>query len=242
MSKVLSNGKGRAWHQIWSNRQKLVPDGEVLQQLISLDGFDTPLGLMSESEWRSYVSLLAKRSGIIAGDSIFEIGCGAGAFLYPLYEQGFNVAGIDYSEVLLGVAKTAMPRHAESFSVLEAINCPASPPNDVIVANHVIHYFPSIEYFGAVLDLMLCKANRVVSISGIPNLELMKDSENSRRALLGDEEYEKKYRGLEILYFGKDWFMDYSDRYGFQAEFFDHQMPGFAQAEFRFDCVLTKIG
>lgn len=232
---------GNAWHKIWSNRQKLDFDGEVLQQLISLDGFDTPLGLMSESEWRSYVSVLTERSGIVAGDSIFEIGCGSGAFLYPLYEQGFNVAGIDYSEALLSVAKTAMPGHAESFSVLEAINCPAFPPTDVIIANHVIHYFPSIEYLGAVLDLMLRKASRVVSISGIPNLELMNESENSRRALLGDEEYEKKYRDLEILYLAKGWFKDYAAKHGFQAEFFDHLMPGFAQAQFRYDCVLRRI-
>jgi hypothetical protein len=60
------------WHRVWSQRK---PDPEqavnALQQLIALDGFDSPLGAMSENDWKTYVDVFSKRCGLLAGDSIF---------------------------------------------------------------------------------------------------------------------------------------------------------------------------
>lgn len=230
------------WHRIWSNRtpQKSLEEN-VLQQLISADGFDTPLGVMAENDWKDYVELFTNRSGIAQDDSIFEIGCGGGAFLYPFYEAGFEVGGIDYSQELIQIAQTAMPQRKNFLHAMEASSCPIFPAVNVVIANHVIHYFPSLDYSTAVLDLMLQKALRVVSISGIPNANLKEESESTRRGLLSLEEYESKYRGLDILYYQQNWFIELATKHGFVARFFDHEMPGFAQARFRYDCVLTKF-
>jgi SAM-dependent methyltransferase len=229
------------WHRVWSNRRS--PEelqGSVLQRLVSIDGFDSPLGMMSEDHWSDYVAMFASRSGIRQGDSVFEIGCGAGAFLYPFYTAGYEVSGIDYSHELIQIARSVMPQRKQFLNSTEARSCPVSPLQDVVVANHVIHYFPSHAYSRAVLERVLQKALRVAALSGIPDVRLRDESESERRALLSSGEYDSKYRGLEILYYAQDWFVGMAQERGFVAQFFDHEMPGFAQNRFRFDCVMTR--
>lgn len=227
------------WHRVWSNRSSLESgSGTVLEKLISADGFDSPLGLMQENDWRNYVNKLANRFELAEGESIFEVGCGAGAFLYPFYEEGRNVGGIDYSKDLIQIAQSAMPLAKDSLEVKEATMFNAYPKADIVIANHVIHYFSSYKYAEDVLELMLKKVKRVISISGIPNAEMKEDSEKMRRGLLTDQEYEAKYKGLEIIYFEKEWFKRIAEKANLSVEFWGHEMPGFAQNKFRFDCIL----
>ena len=229
------------WHKVWSAR--MPPDEHqvsVLQRLICIDGFDTPLGLVEEGPWNDYVALFSTRTGIRHGDSVFEMGCGSGAFLYPLYKTGHAVSGIDYSLEMIRFARSAMPERRHVLNKVEASLCPVSPKADVVIANHVIHYFPTIDYSSIVLGIMLEKSRRVVGISGIPDADLKSESESYRRSLLRADEYEAKYRGLEILYYERQWFVKHALAKGFTARFLSHEMPGFAQNRFRYDCVMTR--
>ena len=61
-----------------------------------------------------------------------------------------------------------------------------------------------------------------------------------RKGLLTEKEYQLKYKGLEILYFDKRWFEVIAEKVGFSVELFKHEMPGFAQNQYRFDCVFVK--
>lgn len=229
------------WHRIWSKRKlEDITEGTMMEKLISVDGFDSPLGLMTETDWREYVGMFVERTGIETGDSIFEVGCGGGAFLYPFYELGHEVSGIDYSEELVRVAKMAMPLRKDFIEVAEAASCDSNIQNAIVIANHVIHYFSSHEYAFDVLTIMLRKATKTVSVSGIPDAAMKSESEAARRGLLSKEEYDLKYKGLEILYFEKDWFKEIADKNGFDIKFYAHAMPGFAQNNYRFDCVMIK--
>ena len=133
-----------------------------------------------------------------------------------------------------------MPDRENFIHEQEACVCTDEPQEDVVIANHVIHYFPSVDYTAGVLSVMLRKARRVIAISGIPDEAIKTASETFRRGLLTPEEYAKKYNGLEILYFKRQWFTDIAGKHGFTAEFFEHTMPGFAQNQFRYDCVLKR--
>ena len=229
------------WHRVWSKRS--VPErgsGSILEKLISADGFDSPLGLMEEKDWRAYVSLLSKRIQIQKDESIFEVGCGAGAFIYPFYEAGHHVSGIDYSKELINIAQGAMPVTMDSLEEMEAISIKTEPKYDVIFANHVIHYFSSLDYVSDVLNIIFTKVKRVIAISGIPNAAMKDESEKIRKGLLTDQEYELKYKGLQILYFDKGWFEVIAKKAGFSVKFLKHEMPGFAQNQYRFDCVFVK--
>ncbi len=229
------------WHRVWSHRKPLPElEGNALQQLISLDGFDSPLGAMSETDWKTYVGVFAERCALAAGDSIFEVGCGSGAFLFPFYQQGHAVSGIDYSEELIQVAQSFMPDRQAEISVMEAKEFSVQPVTDVVVANHVIHYFSSLSDAETVLTKMLRKAGKSVCVSGVPDAALRAESEQERRGILSPAEYEAKYAGLEILYFDREFFVDLAKTERFNVRFFDHDMPGFAQNRFRYDCLMTK--
>ena len=73
------------WKEIW-NRRTSNGEGVDLDALIKLDGFDTGAGRIDVADWRTYVEHIAEKLGIRNGETVFEVGCGAGAFLYALRE------------------------------------------------------------------------------------------------------------------------------------------------------------
>src|SRR5262249_35410632 len=94
------------WREIWESRS--LGGGTPLQQLMAADGFDG-FAQMDERAWRDYVARVGERLGIAPRSSIFEVGCGAGAFLFPWHEAEHPIGGIDASSRLLGFARQAMP-------------------------------------------------------------------------------------------------------------------------------------
>ena len=142
MSEYVNN-----WHRVWSNRQHAINQDlgvSPLHKLISLDGFDSPLGTMAEGDWNAYLSLFAQRCGLESGDSIFEVGCGSGAFLFPLWLRGHPVGGLDYSSELVLMAQYVMP--GSVIYAQEATQFSDDEKSDHVIANHVIHYFSSLDY------------------------------------------------------------------------------------------------
>jgi SAM-dependent methyltransferase len=231
--------KNLNWRIIWGSRKlEKHTMGTNLEKLIALDGFDSPLGLMSESDWRSYGDEFLRRNEVKPGEAIFEVGCGSGALLYLFHELGYKVSGLDFSQKLINAARVALPTISDQLIVAEANMCPVDVRVDLVIANHVFHYFESLEYAREVINKMIDKASRSVAIYGIPNIDLKLESESMRRGLLSVEEYNKKYRGLDILYFPQNWFRQIAMDRGCSAMFYKHAMPGFAQNEFRFDCVI----
>jgi hypothetical protein len=76
------------WQEIWSKKHVMPDTACTLAQLIALDGFNSPFGGLHEtSHWLNYLDALRLKLSIREGDSIFEVGCGAGAFLYPFYQS-----------------------------------------------------------------------------------------------------------------------------------------------------------
>jgi SAM-dependent methyltransferase len=231
------------WVRVWKSKghvglDKSYLDLTILEKLIMLDGFDSPLGYMSELDWVEYVESCLSRNKINLPDEIFEVGCGAGAFLYPLRNQGFVVSGIDISESLIMNGLKLVPDL--NLEVCEALFMPVDKLVDVCLSNHVIHYFPNHNYAAQVIGLMLKKAGRAVLINGVPDVLFKDKSESYRKGLLGDQEYKLKYEGLDLLYFSRDFFEEIALQNGVKVSFFKHNMPGFAQNEFRFDVFFEK--
>lgn len=227
--------KKNNWNKIWGKRNfENDLSQSLIQNLIWMNGFDSPLGSMNESDWRLFVGSLYERLNIRENESIFELGCGAGSFLYPFYEKGFSVAGIDFSEKLIEKANEVFKKGC--FEVGEANSLNPNKQYDVIFSNHVIHYFESQKYTSQTFNLLFKKARRSIYISGIPDINFKKEQEKYRKDSLSEQEYQNKYKGLDILYFDKKWFIDQAKSKNFTVEFYNHEMPGFAQSKFRFDC------
>ena len=194
--------KNNSWFDVWEKRNFDNKSNEsLLQKLIWMNGFDTPLGSMNVNNWKSYVETISKIVNIKKGDSIFELGCGAGSFLYPFYEKGLKVAGLDFSNVLIKKANEIFSNG--NFTIGEANSLNPKDKYDIIFSNHVIHYFESKEYASQTINLLFKKSRREIYISGIPDINFKKEQEMLRKGILSEKEYRRKYKGLDILYFDK---------------------------------------
>ena len=99
----------RNWKTVWDARQLDPSRGSLLAQLMAADGLDTGFGNVSESSWRAFVRQVGRAVDLQAGARVFEVGCGAGAFLYEWSLTSIDVAGIDQSAALVDYASRAMP-------------------------------------------------------------------------------------------------------------------------------------
>lgn len=67
--------------------------------------------------------LCIEKSGVVKGDRILDVGCGAGRTTLPLIDIGYDVAGIDVSPDLINVAKTSRNGvFASQFMTLDVLH------------------------------------------------------------------------------------------------------------------------
>ena len=226
------------WHEIWNSRgsnEKLEYD---LNALINLDGFDSGAGKVSVSDWLENARNVTDLLNIKDGDSVFEVGCGCGAFLKGLQEiRNIKIGGIDYSNSLIKVANLVFPN--QDFNYGEAKDIKGIEDYDYVLAHGVFHYF-DLNYAENVIKKMLLKAQKIVCILDIPDLSTMEESEKMRRESLTIDDYKKKYEGLEHTYFEKSWFEILINKLGYKCEFIEGLMPNYAQKSFRFGIIIKK--
>jgi trans-aconitate methyltransferase len=202
---------------------------------MAADGYDTPFGKLGEDAWAGYVQHWAETVGLSRGESVFEVGCGAGAFLYELYRRGFDVAGIDLAPALIEAARKVMPEGR--FNVGEASELSTEPPADLVLSCGVFIYFPSLEYARAALARMIDKARRAVIVLDLPDLALRERAVADRIAAAGGPEaYRARYEGLEHTYFDRGWFAEEMRKLGLvEVRTVDQDIPGYRNGAFRFN-------
>ena len=195
------------WKSVWSRRPPSdgTPDGDpTLDDLIRADGFDTGFGDITVEAWSDFVGQACELLCLKTGDVLFEVGCGAGAFLYLPSRRGIEVGGIDYSASQIDLATRAIP--GGSFEVGDAIDLDISPSADVTIAFSVFQYFSSLDYARQVINRMCRKATRAVAIFDIPDVHLASEALEARQAAAGGAEtYAERYEGLDHLSFSKQW-------------------------------------
>lgn len=225
------------WKDIWSRR--ILPKGEdLLQSLIYADGFDAGAGRIEANDWRKYAAFIADKVGIQDGATVFELGCGAGAFLYALRERNsLFVGGLDYSAGLIAIATRVMPDGEFKTSEAKAID--TDNRYDYVIANSVFQYF-GLDYAVEVLDRMIKKAKIAIAVMEVPDLQTKNESEALRRDALSMEKYKKKYADLVHTYYQRDWFRSQAAIHGLSCEVFDGCIPNYAQNKFRFGVLLKK--
>lgn len=227
-----------SWKEIWGKRAYDGSGQLELGTLIKLDGFDSGAGRIEANDWQSHTCIIADKLGMRDGDSVYEVGCGAGAFLYALRQvHHLTVGGLDYAASLIAAAKLAMPDG--QFSVAEAQALDVEQTYDYVISNGVFHYF-SQDDATLVLERMLNKAKVAVVVLEVPDLKTKQASEDVRRDLLSVEEYERKYAGLEHTYYDRDWFVAQAQANGYSCEIFDGCVPNYAQNRFRFGVIIRK--
>jgi len=225
------------WKQIW-NKRKIEHGDDTLLSLIKLDGFDEGAGEISQVNWIEYVNWIRSKLAIDEADSIFEVGCGGGAFIYPFYKMGHKVAGIDYSSSLIINIQKAIPEM--DFRCCEAIKLDVSNKFDIAISNSVFQYFESYEYAKSVINKMVSKVKKKIAILDISDIDMKNDAEKLRKGALGEEEYENKYSGLNHLFYDKTFFIDTAKQLNCATEIFPQNIEQYGNNPFKFNVIITK--
>lgn len=111
----------KSWKSIWNAKSLQSKEKISISDLIKLDGFDTGFGSYDEVSWVEMVRDFVNIVNLQPNSNVYEIGCGAGCFLYTITQIiEINCFGIDYSKNLIDIAKRVIPKG--KFLVDEAIN------------------------------------------------------------------------------------------------------------------------
>ena len=228
------------WREIWSKRQTETTELS-LADLLQLDGFDGGAGHFQPEEWSQFVLKILRQIDFQVSDSIYEVGCGSGAFLYPIVQNypTANFGGCDYSESLIKVARNALKMG--QFEVLDAEKISTTPQYSYVASMSVFHYFDE-NYAQTVLRKMFQKCTKGIFVLDIPNLETKHECEEMRRAKLSIEEYQEKYKNLKHTYFSKNYFYDFCHNNNLKCNILTGEAfaPKYAQSKYRFHCFMQK--
>ncbi|MBT4987605.1 MAG: amino acid adenylation domain-containing protein, partial [Proteobacteria bacterium] len=138
---------------IYRDREAIAPgEPDFSGWLSSYDGSAIPVNEMNE--WRD---VTVDRIRSLAPRRLFEIGVGSGLLLFPLEREVEYYAGADFSQVMIAALQEDV-----KFLGLEGVDLyhqAADSPFpefeksiDTVVINSVAQYFPSVDYFLAVIE------------------------------------------------------------------------------------------
>lgn len=232
----------QTWHHVWQNKglNRILDDprsGNVLEALMDLDGYNSPTSspLIEDHEvqFRQAVDAL----GIGPADTVFEVGCGAGAFLYWLSSRCSSVGGLDYAESLIAHARRALGPEAD-LQHGEARTLAIAPQYDIVLSNGVFIYFPNEQYAYDVLRRMIHKSRRAIGILDINDAEHRHEFERIRAISQGEQR--GRYQGLEQLYLSRGFFEEVASEIGISCRIDEPRTPNSINAKFRYHVWLKK--
>jgi SAM-dependent methyltransferase len=206
---------------LWESRARDVePGGLTLESLIELDGFHIDL-----ESWLGHAATVARLLRISPGDTVYEVGCGGGAFLLALESQcDILVGGMDSSPSMVSLARRALP--GSRFTCADATNLDPAEQFDHVLAHSVFQYLTP-EDAATVLGLMIEKARSSVLILDVPDAG--RRSEGGSAA--GDPDH---------TYFSRMWFARQAAVHVASTEFFPGLMRNFAPGKRRFGVLIRR--
>ena len=205
------------WKEIWEKRtaddeffQTSKDPKLIWQELKRIDGFDVGTGEDPKDYYDSFYNMWDKGNqqltkNVGEWDSIFEVGCGAGATLYLFAQIGKLVSGIDYSSQSVEIAKKIL-KDAD-IKCLEANKITTDEKYDIVMADSVFAYFQDEKYALEVLNKMYDKAQKAVFITEVFNKDLEKECLSYRRSQIPN--YDQRYKDLDKLFLPKDFFKSF---------------------------------
>ncbi len=229
------------WKDIWEKKSRV--NNIVLECLFKANGYNSLGGNLSVDDFKGYVGELFSFVGIEKKHSIFDVGCGSGAFVYEHFLCGGVVGGIDYSSQLIGIAKGFMPN--ADFLEGDARKINTNETYDVVTSLSVFQYFDDLKMAETVLGQMCKIAKRTVAV-----LDIIDDSkfdiyhseriEEFKKNGLLESDYWEKYRDLKHLFYSKDFFQDYAVKSNLDIKVAPQTNINYENSKMRFNVVFSK--
>jgi len=223
------------WKKIWNKDERV--NNIILESLIKADGFDSGAGSFSVGNWCKYTSELYQEMGIKPDNSIYDIGCGSGAFVYPLHLNKHMVGGVDYSMILIKLANKIINNN---FICDDATNIKVNEKYDFIVSHSVFQYFESLDYAKKVIFKMYEKANKTIAIFDISDKSKEERYHEIRMSQMNAQEYKDKYKGLEHMFYTKKWFEEIALDLDCKLNIFDQSFKEYSNSGLRFNVIMEK--
>jgi trans-aconitate methyltransferase len=224
------------WKEIWNKDERI--SKIILESLIKADGFDSGAGSFSVDDWIKYTNEFYNILKIKNTDSIYDIGCGSGAFVYPLYLKKHLVGGVDYSKILIDLANTIMQDN--NFTNNEAINI-NDDRYDIVLSHSVFQYFKDLDYAKNTIRKMINKANKKIAILDINDATKENEYHRIRMENMNEQDYKTKYQGLEHMFYNKEWFENIAKEFNLKIDIFDQTFKKYSNSKLRFNVIMEKL-
>jgi ubiquinone/menaquinone biosynthesis C-methylase UbiE len=227
-----------SWKTVWERKGTAAAgrDGYSEEELFAVDGFDTATGKTSIATRSRIGAVVCGKLGIVPGQTILEVGCGAGAVLSLLRETGASLAGVDYSAPHIEIARRALPEAELRASEASALPF-ADGQFDGVFSHGVFLYFPDFVYAGCVLREMarVATLRARLLIMDVPDAETERECKEARTEA-----------GASLtpahLYYPKQFFEQFALDEGFHVETFPQDVPDYRNAAFRYNVLLERAG
>ena len=231
------------WHEIWNKRIGNVrclnnDEFTLYKELKRLDGFDVNVN-DEDNYYKTFYQAMQNlyRKHLADVSSVFEVGCGSGANLLLLKNNGLEIAGLDYSENLVSVANNVL--NLDNCIICdEAINIPVMPGYDAVLSDSVFAYFTNYEYAMTVLEKMYKKSNNRIIICEILDKDKEKECIAYRKSML--ENYDEIYKGLEKLFYPRCFFEQFALDHNCKIEFSDVYNEYYWNSDYMYNCIISK--
>ena len=228
------------WHALWKKKGTQVPAASTkrLADLIRADGFDSGPGDHSIDSWQAFSGRVIDRMNLMKKESVLEVGCGSGAFLWPIVQLGNRVFGVDYSHSLIKIATQAIP--SGGFVTAEAQSLPL-PSNlfDVTLTHSMLQYLPDLDSAKKAVEEMFRVSTAIGKVAILDVNDASKEALylEERRALIKD--YDEKYKSYPHQFYQKEWFYDLGRSLGVSVNIEHWPNPDYANSKFRFHVFLN---
>ncbi|WP_053204262.1 class I SAM-dependent methyltransferase [Jiangella muralis] len=227
------------WYEVWQRKgERFVASGRAVPsrvELAALSGYDSRTSALDLDEFDRQRDHIVVSLAIAATDTVYEVGCGAGALLHGLEPLCAGVGGSDYAPALIDVARGVLD--SDDVEVREASGVNPLPRYDVVVSNGVFIYFPDAEYARLVVALMVAKARRAVGVFDVNDLARREEHQEARRAAYGAD---ATTGGLRQLYLDRAFFTSLAADHGVSCVIRDSVMTGSINGRYRYNVVMSR--
>ena len=229
------------WTKIWNSRFLTIKNKKSfhstnLKNSLMLNGHRDGAGFISLNNWKKYGEYLKNFFEILPEASIYEVGCGAGAFLY-LFRENYKIGGCDYSNSLVKYCKKLLPNFKSNILNMNATKIKIADKYDFVIAHGLFHYL-TLKDATFILKKMIKKSKKNCLVLDVPDHYYKKKYINLRKKKTFN--YFKKYQGLEHTFYSKFFFTKIAKENNCEIFFFRSKIKNYKQGIYRFNLCLKK--